>query len=64
MAVSAVSEVPRVEEVGSAEAAALLGVTPRQARRLTADLGGWFHRGRLRFDRDTVTEYASRRKTE
>lgn len=60
VAVSASSVLPR-DTLGSAEAAALLGVTPRQARRLTNDLGGWFDRGRLRFDRDAVTEYAARK---
>jgi hypothetical protein len=44
--------------IGSREAAAFLGLSTRQVRRLTADLDGEIVGGRLVFRRSTVVEYA------
>jgi hypothetical protein len=44
--------------IGTAEAAAILGCTPRHAARLAADLDGQLVEGRWVFRRQTVVEYA------
>lgn len=43
------------------EAARLLGLSPRQVRRLAPDLDAWHERGHLRYDRAAVETYANQR---
>ena len=45
------------DPIGTKEAAMLLGLSPRQVRRIAADLDGQLVGGRLLFDRRTVPEY-------
>lgn len=45
-------------EIGTSEAADILGVSPRHVRRLTADLDGELRLGRLIFRLDAVQAYA------
>ncbi|CAM4228709.1 hypothetical protein MB901379_03586 [Mycobacterium basiliense] len=47
--------------IGSKEAAAILGLSTRQTRRLRSDLDGEMISDRLYFNRDTVVEYAEER---
>lgn len=44
--------------IGSVEAAAILGISPRMAQRLATDLDGEKVSGRWTFRRSTVIEYA------
>lgn len=49
------------QPIDTAQAALILGVTPRRIRQLAADLDGQHIAGRWVFNRDTVTDYANHR---
>lgn len=49
------------DQIGTAEAARILGVSPRRARQLRADLDGRLVGGALVFDRAAVDIYAATR---
>jgi len=51
-----------VGEISTAEAARLLGITSRHARRLASDLDGRRVKGTWLFDRHAVVAYATQRK--
>ena len=51
-----------VGEIGTAEVARVLGITPRHARRLASDLDGRQVKGTWLFDRHAVVAYATQRK--
>ncbi|WP_141772436.1 hypothetical protein [Mycolicibacterium neoaurum] len=48
--------------IGTREAAAILGTTPRTALRYAPDLGGQKRNGRMLYDRTTVEQYARDRR--
>lgn len=56
------TELDHDDLIGTAEAAALLGLTQRQVQRLKNDLGGAQLSGRFIFARRQVVEYAEARR--